>query len=231
MKGNKHPWFAVLKMHKIKMQEDQYLLCSLTRACKLKNDRLHACLPIQRGLLSVILSTTERHFFAINQPFLSTLYRALFSTTYFGLFRASEVMASAHTVLAKDVHIGQNKHKVLFILRSSKTHQRHMHPQMIKISSQELSQKFKTSGLPCPYHLLRQYTTMRGGYKSEVEPFFTFRDGSAVTARQLNLCLKTILNIANFDESYYSVHSLRAGRSCDLYRLGMSIESIKKLER
>ena len=37
---------AVLKMNNIKIKEDQYLLSSLTHACKLKNDTFRARLPI-----------------------------------------------------------------------------------------------------------------------------------------------------------------------------------------
>ena len=126
---------AVLKSNNIRMHENQYLLTAMTRACHLKNDRIKTRMTIQKGMLSVLLRTTNSHFMEINQPFLAILYQALFSTAYFGLFRVSELVTGEHPVLAKDVHIGQNKKKMLFVLHSSKTHTRNVPPQIVKISS------------------------------------------------------------------------------------------------
>ena len=49
---------AVLKMNDIDVSEDQYLLASMTRASKLKNDKIRTRLPIQKGMLTVILRDT-----------------------------------------------------------------------------------------------------------------------------------------------------------------------------
>ena len=107
---------AVLKMNKIKIQEDQYLLTSLTRACKLKNDTVKNRLPISKSMLSVLLRTAKNHFDVMGQPFLSTLYSTILLTMYLGMFRVSEVTSGAHPVLDRDVHIGKNKKKFLFVL-------------------------------------------------------------------------------------------------------------------
>ena len=144
-----------------------------------------------------------------------------------------EVAQSPHQVLARDVHMGFNKNKLLFVLRSSKTHGKHMEPQMIKISS--TSNRDKSSGkhrkiLPCPFQLLCTYARMRGRYKSDLEPFFIFADGSQISTRIVGNSLRIFIRNAGFDERLYSSHSLRIGRSCDLYKLGQSVENIKKLE-
>ena len=123
---------AVLKMHKIKIEEDHYLLSSLTRACQLKNDHLQARLPIHKGMLAILVRDTEEYFCNINQPFLACLFKTLQLTMYYGMFRISEVMTGAHPVLARDVHIGKNKKKFLFILRTSKTHTKGMPPQLVE---------------------------------------------------------------------------------------------------
>ena len=34
-----------------------------------------------------------------------------------------------------------------------------------------------------------------------------------------------------FDDTLYGTHSLRSGRTCDLYKLGLSVETIKKIGR
>ena len=87
-------------------------------------------------MLRIILKTVREHFeFEKNQPYLSCLYTALFSTAYYGLFRSSELTAGPHAVKVADVHVGENKKKLLFVLRSSKTHNRGVKPQMVKICS------------------------------------------------------------------------------------------------
>ena len=223
-------------MHNIKINEDQNLLNSLTKACKIRNDKLKLRLPIHKQMLHVILNKIDDYFMKANQPYLALLYQTLFSTTYYGLLRVSEVTSteSNHAVLAKDLQIADNKRKILLILRSSKTHGKNMHPQLVKISStrkknsvsqDESKHKF------CPYNLLRRYFKARGGYRHDTEQFFTFRDGSPVTAYHFNFYLKLILRKCGFQNQYYGTHSLKAGRSSDLFKLGLPIEKIKKLGR
>ena len=47
---------AVLWENNIKLNEDLFLLSSLTRACKLRKDRVHTRLPIQKDLLNLIIA-------------------------------------------------------------------------------------------------------------------------------------------------------------------------------
>ena len=87
-----------------------------------------------------------------------------------------------HTVLAKDIHLGQNKNKILFILRSLKTHSEAMSPQLVKITSTADCKKRSQNAevqkhdivLPCPFELLRSYLKARGGYSDETEQLFYF---------------------------------------------------------
>ena len=67
------------------------------------------------------------------------LYRAIFLTAYYGLFRIGELTDSAHAVKAEDVHVGVNKDKPMFVLHTSKTHNRGSKPQIIKISKQSIT--------------------------------------------------------------------------------------------
>ena len=106
---------AVLKMNGTKIAEDAYLLLSLVRACKLCNDKIRARLPIHKNVLRIILEMTEMYFLGKNQPYCSSLYRTLFSMAYFGLFRVCELTASDHQIQARDVHVGYNKKKILFV--------------------------------------------------------------------------------------------------------------------
>ena len=202
---------AVLKMNNISINPDQYLLSSLTHACRLKNDCFKARLPIRWGMLSILLDTAHKHFLDINQPFLDSLYRTVLSTMYFGLLRISEVAEGAHQILARDVHIGDNKRKFLLILRSSKTLFKNMHPQSIKISSKKLEKQKRVTcqvnnefhGLPCPYQPLKQYAVLCGGYLCDNEPFFVFADKSPLKLSQLRSCLWLLLIKSGFNRKFY----------------------------
>ena len=145
----------------------------------------------------------------------------------------SEVTCDSHPILAKDVHIGENKKKFLLILRTSKTHGLGTAPQMVKISAKPL--RIKTGrelpGLkpPCLYMLLKTYAQLRGPYQCDEDPFFVFADHTPVAARHMSSQLKFFIKRCGFDQKQYGTHSLRSGRTCDLYKLGFSVETIKKI--
>ena len=136
---------TLLENH-IKLDQDQFELNTLMRACKLKNDKFVTCLPISKSLLHLILQEIDKFYTkgSTAQPYLATLYKAMFTVAYFGLLRAGEVAKGCHAILARNVHIGVNKKKILFILQTSKTHGEGAKPQRIKLSSESLK-KFKDS--------------------------------------------------------------------------------------
>ena len=77
-------------------------------------------------------------------------------TAYYGLFRIGELTFSEHAVRAKDVHVGTNKKKMLFVLHSSKTHDKGSKPQLIKVTSMptfHLRKMFKYQGVK-EFHML-----------------------------------------------------------------------------
>ena len=206
--------------------ENKYLLTSLTKACRYVNDQVRTRLPIRKPLLMLILEAIDS-IFTGEQPYLSQLYKTLFSTCYYGLFRVGEVTDGEHAVRARDVHIGVNKKKMLFVLHTSKTHWLDAKPQTIKISSQgEIgSCEF------CPFKLLNDYIEMRGNRDSDDETFFVFSDKTAVSAVNFRLTLRKVLKTLQLDETLYSPSSFRAGRAVDLDGMQVSLESIKILGR
>ena len=131
-------------------------------------------------MLNIILKQTNAHFNNLGQFYLASMYTTLFSTTYFGLFRVGELADSEHSVKACDVHIGTNKDKVLFVVRSSKMHCKSMEPQIIKISSNGNRSVKRNDSHLCPFSLLRVYLSKHSNYKSIKENFFIFKDGSPV---------------------------------------------------
>ena len=141
---------AVLKDDNIDINEDRYLLNSLTKACVYQNNHIRTRLPIRKNLLHLLFSKLET-IFQSEQVYLVKMYRALFSTTYYGLFCVGEVTLSPHVLKARDVHIAENKKKLKFVLRTSKSHWTDKIPQIIKIiSSQDNIEHTKY----CPFKLL-----------------------------------------------------------------------------
>ena len=150
---------AVLNMNNIKLNPDQYLLTSLTRACRVVNDRVRTRLPIKKSLLVALIHKLSE-LWEGQQPYLVHLYCTLFSTEYFGLFRVGELTLSPHAIKAINVQMGLNKRKILFVLDSSKTHGPDALPQRVKISSTPLKLRCKNMSTKhpqyCPYTLLRE---------------------------------------------------------------------------
>ena len=141
-----------------------------------------------------------------------------------------ELTFSEHTVRACDVHLANNKWKFMFILHSSKTHSQSLKPQSIKIvSNKPIANTNPVHHDFCPYQLLKNHVDYRGSYRSKEEHFFIFRDRRAVTPNQFNNMLKLMLEQAGINETNYSSHSMRAGRSLDLLKLEFSVETIKKV--
>ena len=220
---------SVLKDDGIELSEDKFLLSALTSACKYKNDKVTTRLPIRESLLKMILQETKQHFDELGQIFLSRMYRYLFLTAYYGLFRVGELTSGDHPVLARDVHVADNKNKMLFLLRTSKTHWTDAKPQLIKISNNShvnIGESF------CPYNSIRKYLIHRGGFAENREPFFIFGDGSPVKPEHFQNTLRQMIEKCGLISSVYGCHSLRAGRTMDLfYKYHLSIETIKKIGR
>ena len=80
---------AILQENNITFNQDQFALNALTRACKLKNDRFITRLPISKEVLRLMMEKIESNY--SSQPYIACLYRAMFSTAYYGLLRAGEV--------------------------------------------------------------------------------------------------------------------------------------------
>ena len=104
------------------------------------------------------------------------MYKAMFVTAYFRLFRVGEIAESQHVVKVKDVHIGQNKRKLMFLLHSSKTHNKGSKPQIIKINrmSNEASTMVKRQSKYCPFNLLQEYAKIRIRYQRDDEQSSSF---------------------------------------------------------
>ena len=212
----------------VSISEDKYLLASLTKACKYKNNsRVRTWLPIQKGMMRVLLDKNDIIYDEKSQqPYLRVLYKALFISAYYGLLRVGEMTSGTHPILARDVHIADNKNKILFVLRTSKTHWMDNKPQFVKISGSA-----SRSETYCPFIILREYLKYRLKYADNTESFFIFSDRSVVTPNHIRRLMRITVEMCNLDPRLYSVHSFRIGHSVDLWKANVQISTISKLGR
>ena len=221
----------------MQLNENKYLLTSLTRACKYKNNKVTHRFPIQKSLLSELLKIADAYFNELGQNYLLRLYKAIFVAAYYGMLRISEITSGAHPVLARDVHIGENKRKFLFILRTSKTHWSDGEPQLIKLTNTSVEAKIKSKSNNlvrklCPYQILNEFLAVCPTCLNNSEAFFVFADHSPVKPYNMHSTLKLLLKKGGFVPANYNCHSFRIGRSVDLLtKFNISIEKIRKLGR
>ena len=176
--------------------DDKLMLSILTRGCRVVNDRVKTRLPIQSGLLDMLLF--ELHRLLGSQYYLETLYKTIFVTAYYRLFRIGELMESPH--------------------RSSKTHGKDRKPQHVKISA---SAKYTpTSQLRhfCPFQLSREYLELRGNYMQDDDFYFMFRDRQPVKSTHVQKMLRKALAALGLNPLLYNTHSFCSGWAVDLLK-------------
>ena len=204
---------AVLRDDGYVINDSKVLITSLAKACRLINDKVRTRLPIRKPLFEMLLFEVEQ-IYSESQPYLEILYKTIIILGYYGMFRIGELTSGSHPVKAKDVHIGHNKDKLLFVLYTSKTHGWESRPQKIKITA--VNHKNKGITYFCPFNLARQYLALRGNFFEDNKPFFIFRDRSPVLPQQVRRLMKSSIESVNLNSKNYGFHSLRIGRSSDM---------------
>ena len=147
---------AVLAKDGIEISNYSFVLSALIHASKIKNDVLKARLPIHKDLLKLILDQNAKYFGDKNQPYLGHLYVAIFLAAYYGL-QIGEIAFGPHVIDATNVHIATNKSKLLFILKSSKTHCKGDKPQRITNAASGTIQNLSRY---CPFAGIKGYIAL-----------------------------------------------------------------------
>ena len=213
-------------------KQDKMLMSMLISSCQIKNDRVRNRFPISDSLLDLLIFEIIKEY-RENQPYLEIMYKNVFLWLYYGLFRVGEVTSGSHPIKAKDIHLSNNKDKLLILLYSSKTHGKESKPQAVKIESLNHGNKKnkKSKRTFCPFKAGREYMAIRGNYSHDNEPYFIFSDGSPLKPYQVRSLLRKILINLSLDPHNYSTHSFRIGRATDLMKRGKDLESIKRSGR
>ena len=229
---------CILKADGYEWDDSKVLLNILTRGCRLKNDTVKTRFPIQIRLLELLLFEVEREYGGRNgknpQPYLESMYKAIYILMYYGMLRVGEIAFGPHVIKAANIHVGSNKNKILIILYSSKTHGKESKPQRVKISAiQNLSDQeiYKRKRFFCPFVILRQFANIRGDYQTDDEQFFVFADGSPIYTTQVRSILRKLLDNLNLQSNLYDTTSIRSGRATDMLIFGYSVLQIKEKGR
>ena len=212
---------------------DLFLMSIFTHSCKLKNDRLKCRLPIQKGLLEMILYELEE--FYTNQNYLNIMYRSLFLDAYYGLLRIGELTDSQHVIKLGNVHIAQNDNRVLFVLYTSKTHGLRNRPQKIRLDTRKNRKRKERQSNFCPVDATYKYLQIRAENSNNIpdvkDQFFVFSDGTKVKAQHVRKLLRKLIKRLDLNPSLYDTHSFRIGRATDLLKYGYGVDEIKKKGR
>ena len=149
-----------------------------------------------------------------------------------------ELTESPHVLKAKDVHIGRNKKKMMFVLHTSKTHGMDRKPQVININSSEydLNGQRKIGTIVkaqfCPFSILKTYVDMRKRRLTDNEQFFVFYNRDPVTPEIFRSTLRRVIEELGLEPMLYGTHSLRAGNAVQMVENeSISVETVWKLGR
>ena len=207
---------VVLADEQIYISEDKYQLNCLTRACSMVNDCVKTRLPLHKALLELLLCDLE--MLLDKQSYLTIIYQGIFTAAYYGLLRIREITFGNHPIRAIDVHIGTNKQKILFILRTPKTNGRGKKPQFIKIAGSK-GANFHKNMTWCPFTILQQYVMARLSNRDKDKPFFVFTDRSGIRPVQITIILRKCLKRLGLSPMLYSFHGFCRGHANDLHQI------------
>lgn len=202
--------------------DKNFEIASIIRTCKLKNDTVRYRCGLTRKMTEDLILATKQLFGDVGQMYLFKLYRALFLTAYYGMFRIGELGSSPHSLKATDVKEASNKSKFLLILRSSKTHGKGDHPHTVNVP--QVVDINPDNRLFNPHAALADFQNSR----PQAVNFFVYQDGTPVTPEQIRKTFKKVLRLANFDTEIFDFHSFRVGRASELLANAVPFEIVKK---
>ena len=142
----------------VELTDNSYRLSCLIKACRIKNDRDYVRLPIEKGLMRMILDRIEDYSEGRGQSYLAKLYKALISTGYHGLLRVGELTPGTHPILACNMHMEINKREIIIVC----------------------DPEIYANNDYCPYMIIKEFINLRPKYHDDDEPVFIFRDRKPV---------------------------------------------------
>lgn len=214
-----------LRKDGVDIPDKNFEIASIIRTCKMKNNRVFYRCGITKPMMKDLLLALKRTLKDKGQEYLFYMYRAVFLTAYYGMFRIGEIAQGPHTMKFCDVKQSSNKNKYLVILRSSKTHGKGDFPHTVNIP--QVVDVEEENMLFDPFQALNDYK-LRRPRTDDQQNFFVFRDGTPLKCNTLRRMLYRILAAANYNKEIFDFHSWRVGRASDLLRSGIPFHLVKK---
>ncbi|OCT77998.1 hypothetical protein XELAEV_18029095mg [Xenopus laevis] len=205
---------------KLKGQEDftkAHLIRQMIKGMGRKKQTLDQRKPITLDLLEKFLHSLQVVCF---NDYEVKLFQCLFSITYFGAFRISEIVASSKTAV-NGLHtneISLFKHRLKIILRKSKTDQLGKGNIIWLGPIQNI--------FLCPVHNYQKLMAIRSNTGIK---FFIHQDGLPVIRFQFTRVFSKCLKALGIQDENYSSHSFRIGAATQAALLDFSEKRIKKL--
>lgn len=211
-----------LRKDGVHIPDRNFEIASIIRTCKLKNDQVHYRCGISKNMTKELVRAVKELFLDQGQEYLYYLYRAVFLTAYYGMFRIGEIGESPHALKSADVKKSLNKEKFLMVLRSSKTHGKGDHPHTVSIP--QVVDVQEDENIFDPFVAIQDYMSR----KPQSTQFFVHSDGSPLKTHQIRKAFKKTLKCAHFDPEIFDFHSYRVGRASDLLSSSVPFEIVKK---
>ena len=192
----------------------QKALAAATKISPTLDHRLPITLTILSSLTKSLDTTTVN-------PYLRSLFRAMYLVSFFALMRVGEVTTnSSGFVTLKSDQIKFYPTHVVLTIRHFK-HNITCQPVQLVLTKQQ-------DPAICPVLALNHYFHLRG---TQLGPLFCFPDLKPVPRHFFIKNLKFNLNFCGLDTSLYQSHSFRIGGASFFASLGFSDEQIRLLGR
>ena len=148
------------------------------------------------------------------EPYVQSMYIALFTLMYHALLRCSEVSSNqnhSHNLKSNQIRLSKGHLKIFF--QSFKHSKRP--PPPVYVSA--------THDVTCPVKACRAYLKFRS---KESGPLFRWLNHKALAHNQIVKCLKLHLTLTGFKPIDFNTHSFRIGKTTDMAKQGYSYSLI-----
>ena len=213
---------AVSFFHKIQVQSDpsgSYLVVKTLEGVRKMQPASEVRLPITLELLCRLVGTLPRLGLS---HYDSLLFKAMFTTAFFGLLRVGEIAytssTQSHTLQFENVLTSGPPVRYTLILKSFKFSQ----------GGEARIRLQRNSTGACPVQHLGNYLAVRS---LQPGPLFCLPDNTPVTRTRFTGVLSKVIKSLGLDTQIYKSHSFRIGGATYAAQLGFSDAEIRQLGR
>ena len=182
------------------------------------HDRVDSRLPITTIILEKLILSLDN---VVDNPYLRTLFKAMYTVSFFALMRVGEITSNADKSVALNLdQIQFRDNHVLINIRRFKHNAKRQPFELVLIKQRNVT--------ICPVQALRDYLTIRGYHDG---PLFCLPNLEPVSRDLFTKYLKLNLSFCGLNTDLYKSHSFRIGGATYYAELGLSDEQIRLIGR